>query len=487
MENKNGVKNIFKGKNFKYGSNAIILIVAVIAIAILANILVGMTDIKLDLTANKLFSLTDITKNELADLKQDVEIIGLFDDQKLTPDSEYKQVTDLLSLYAKNPHIKVSYVDPDKNPTIIKELDPDNTMALQSTDIIVRSKINGIDKKKKLQYYDLFEVQYDQNTYQPYTTGSNAEQGFTGAIKYVTSKETPVVYFTTGHSELDLSTNFSNLKTYLENNNFQVKMLDLLTSPKIPDDAAMLIQAAPKNDITLNESDLLESYIVKGGKVIFMFDYLANDPTFDNFNKLLSKYNVSVDYDRVIETDQSRHLPNDQNSLVMDVKSNDIIPQQIQTVLNNSRSITILKNAKEYIKTTSLMSTSDTAVGQMVNPSRGKDLQGPLDIAVAVDNQGGEKPSKLLVIGNASFMTDATAQDSLLGNYYMNSAAFFVQSMNWMIGQKDEIIVPTKNYETNAINITQLQSSVMGGVLVIVLPLLILGVGLMVYLRRRHL
>jgi ABC-type uncharacterized transport system involved in gliding motility auxiliary subunit len=69
----------------------------------------------------------------------------------------------------------------------------------------------------------------------------------------------------------------------------------------------------------------------------------------------------------------------------------------------------------------------------------------------------------------------------------MNSAAFFVQSMNWMIGQKDEINVPTKNYETNAINITQLQSSVMGGVLVIVLPLLILGVGLMVYLRRRHL
>ena len=221
--------------------------------------------------------------------------------------------------------------------------------------------------------------------------------------------------------------------------------------------------------------------------MIFMFDYLANDPNLDNFNKLLSKYNVAVDYDRVNETDQSRHLPNDPNSLVLDVKSNDIIPQELQTVLNNSRSITILKNAKEYIKTTSLMSTADTAVGQMVNPSRGKDLKGPLDIAVAVENQGGAKASKLLVMGNASFITDATAQDSVFGSYYMNSAAFFVQSMNWMIGQKDEINVPTKNYETNAINITQLQSSVMGGVLVIVLPLLILGVGLLVYLRRRHL
>jgi ABC-type uncharacterized transport system involved in gliding motility auxiliary subunit len=84
MENKNGAKNFFKGKNFKYGSNAVILTVAVIAIAILANILVGMTNIKLDLTANKLFSLTDVTKNELKSLNQDVEIIGLYDDQKQT-------------------------------------------------------------------------------------------------------------------------------------------------------------------------------------------------------------------------------------------------------------------------------------------------------------------------------------------------------------------------------------------------------------------
>ncbi len=486
MENKNG-NNFFKRKNFKYGSNAVILTVAVIAIAILANILVGMTDVKLDLTANKLFSLTDVTKNELKNLNQDVEIIGLFDDQKLTSGNEYKQVTDLLNLYAKTSHIKVSYIDPDKNPTIIKDLDPDNTMALQSTDFVVRTKTNGTEKKKKLQYYDLFEVQYDQSTYQPYTTGSNAEQGFTGAIKYVTSKETPVVYFTTGHSELELASNYSNLKTYLENNNFLVKTLDLLTASKIPDDAAMLVEAAPKNDITVNESDLLENYITKGGKVIFMFDYLANDPSLDNFNNLLSKYNLSVDYDRVTETDQSRHLPNDPNTLVLDVASNDIIPQELQTVLKNSRSITILKNAKEYITTTPLMSAADTAIGQMVNPSRGEDLKGPLNIAVAVENKGGEKPSKLLVIGNASFISDATASDSTNANYYANSAAFFVQSMNWMIGQKDEINVPTKNYETNAININQLQSSVMGGVLVVVLPLLILGVGLMVYLRRRHL
>ena len=59
--------------------------------------------------------------------------------------------------------------------------------------------------------------------------------------------------------------------------------------------------------------------------------------------------------------------------------------------------------------------------------------------------------------------------------------------MNWMIDKKDEIIVPAKNYETNMITITQQQATVIGGALVIIFPLLILGTGLAVFLRRRHL
>ena len=59
--------------------------------------------------------------------------------------------------------------------------------------------------------------------------------------------------------------------------------------------------------------------------------------------------------------------------------------------------------------------------------------------------------------------------------------------MSWMIDKQDEIIVPAKNYEVNQLQITQLQSGIVGGALIVVFPLLILGTGLMVFLRRRHL
>ncbi len=485
MEKKNGLKNILNSRSLKYGSNSVILIVAVIVIALLVNILIGMADLKLDLTSNKLFSLSDVTKNELEALDKEVQIIGLFDDGKVGTGSEYKEVTDLLDLYDKYPNVVVEYIDPEKNPTIMNALDPDDTLDLGSTDFVVKSTVNGNEKKKKLDYYDLFSMQFDQSTFQSYKTGSTAEQGFTGAIKYVTSEVTPVVYFIEGHEELDVDSQLSNVSEYLDKNNLLVKKLNLLSAEKVPEDAEIIVFSAPKRDITIAEKDKLDAYFDQGGKAIFMFDYLATDPSFDQFNDLLSGFNVKVNNDKVKENDEGRHLPNDQYTIVLDVSSNDIVPQAFNALLSDSRSISILKNTKEYIITTSLMSTSDKAVGEMVNPSRGSDLKGPLDIAVAVENQGGAAISKILVMGNASFISNDAAQ--AYGTYYNYSIAFFLQSMSWMIDKEDEIIVPEKNYEVNQIQITQLQSSIMGGVLIIVFPLLILGTGLMVYLRRRHL
>ena len=486
MDKKNNIfKSVFRSRSLKYGSNSIILVVAVVFIAVLINLLVGMADLKVDLTSNKLFSLSDTTKNMMKDLKQDVTIIGLFDDGKITSGDEYKEVTELLGLYRKYNHVKVQYVDPDKNPGVIKQLDEDNTMELQKNDFVVKSVINGKEKKKKLGYYDLFQTQMDEQTFQTYKIGSNAEQGFTGAIKYVVSEKTPVVYFTQGHNEMDVDGSLKNIKDYLEKNNYLVKTLNLATTKKITADAEIIVVASPKSDLTSAEKVVLSEYLKNGGKAVFMFDYLTNDPDFTQFNSLLGNFNVGIDYDKVKENDTSRHLPDNQYTILMNVSSNSIIPEAFSVILSNSRSIRILKNLKEYIIPTSLMVTADTAVGEPASASRGENLQGPLDIAVAVQNKGGAVESKIIVLGNASFISDNAAQ--AYGSMYNNNIVFFIQSINWMLGNKEEIIVPTKTYDVKQINVSQLQANVLGVVLIIILPLIILSTGLFVYLRRRHL
>ena len=482
---KNKIKNLLNKKSLKYGTNAAIITAAVIVMAIVLNLLVGLLDLKLDLTPNKLFSLSETTENILKELDSDVEIIGLFDDAVVSSGSEYKQVTDLLSLYAKSPRVTVRYIDPDRNPGIINQLDPDNTMNLRSTNFVVKSVVNGVEKKKKLDYYDLFQMEFDQYSFSQYITGSNAEQGFTGAIKYVTSEYTPVIYFTEGHDESDVDFQYRNLKEYLEKNSILVKKINLMTVEQVPEDAELVVVASPRRDFSYSERDVLENYFHNGGKAIFMFDYLENDPSFEELNKLLNKFNLELNYDKVRETDESRHLPQDPYTLVVDVKSSSIVPRAFNTFLTNCRSISILKNEKQYITHTSLISTSDSAVGEMVNKSRGDDLPGPLELAVAVDYKGGEKPSKIIVMGNSTFVNDYAYQ--VYGDFYFSNINFFMSAISWMVEIKDEIIVPTKSFDVNRFNITQRQVSVMSGVLVVVFPLLIFGTGLMVYLRRRHL
>ena len=479
---KNKIGKLLNKRTLKYGTNAAIITAAVIVLAIMLNLIIGMLDLRLDLTPNKLFSLSETTVDILNELDKDVEIIGLFDDGSVPSDRVYKQVTDLLSLYDKYPRVTVRYVDPDRNPGIINQLDPDGSLDLGKTDFVVRSTVNGVEKKKKLEDYDLFEVKFSQYSFSQYT---NAEQGFTGAIKYVTSEYTPVVYFTEGHDEYDVNYYYAKLKSYLERNNFLVKTINLMTVDKMPDDAELVIIASPKKDFSYAERDVLDNYFYNGGKAIFMFDYLENDPSFDQLNDLLGKFNLAINYDKVKETDESRHLAQDPYTLVVDVKSNSIVPRAFNTLLKNSRSLTILKNVKDYITTTSLITTSPTAVGEMVNKSRGEDLTGPLDIAVAVEYKGGQKPSKIIAMGNSTFVNDSANQ--VYGAFYSTNFEFFLQAMNWMVERKDDIIVPTKSYDMNRFNVTQRQANVMSWILVAVFPLLILGTGLRVYLRRRHL
>jgi len=477
----NAIKGFFKNKNFKYGTNSIILVAVVLAIAVVVNLIVGMTDLKLDLTPNKLYSITDTTRDILKNLDKDVVIYGLFDDGKIGSAGEYKDVTDLLAHYDKYDRITVKYVDPDKDPGIMKELDSEKLNDVRQNDFVVKCG----NKVKKLSYYDLFNVRMDQYSFSTVVTGSIAEQSFTGAIKYVSSDVTPTVYFTEGHDENKVDEGLQTLKQYLEMNNYDIKTINLLAVEAVPEDAEILMFASPKSDLSEDEMVKLKDYLDNGGNAVFLFDPLDNDPDLVNFDKILSEYNISLNYDRVKENDDSRHVPGNQYDIIPNVQTNSIISQEFVMIMPESRSVNELKNTKEYITITPLLKTSDKAVGEMIDKTRGDDLNGPLDIAVAVEDKGGLAVSKILVFGNSSFITDAAIQR--YGAYSQNGMYLFLMSLNWMHDAQNDVVIAPKSYETPIMQITAQQSLLMGILVIGVLPLIVIVAGVVVYLRRRHL
>jgi len=109
-------------------------------------------------------------------------------------DSSYAQVIEFVKQYETRSNlVDVRYIDPDKNPGYIQnELDPDGLLGVKKYDFVVRSS----KRSKVLSTYDIFDITYSSTTYMPQVTGLNAEYAFTGAIRYVTSDDIPVIYYT---------------------------------------------------------------------------------------------------------------------------------------------------------------------------------------------------------------------------------------------------------------------------------------------------
>jgi len=330
----------------------------------------------------------------------------------------------------------------------------------------------------------MFDVEYD-DYYNATVTGMSAEQVFTGAIKYVVAESTPTVYFVTGHNELSLSSNFTTLESYLENNNYIVNELALPTAGAVPDDAEMLFFANPALDLYPAEIDMLDDYFYQGGKAIFLFDYNEHGVELPNFNTALEYFNLRINNDIVRSDDDSNHPASDQYTIFYTTNTNAVFTQRLPMVLINSRSVSVLQNVKEWITTTRLIFTTDKAASVPVAVGA-SETTGAQDIAVAVENSGGTGVSRVIAMGNASFCVDSAYGQ--YGDYYQTGLYMVLYSLQWMLGESaDSVTIESKSFDSPTLTLSSAQALYINIGTLVVLPLIILGCGLFVFLRRRHL
>ena len=62
-----------------------------------------------------------------------------------------------------------------------------------------------------------------------------------------------------------------------------------------------------------------------------------------------------------------------------------------------------------------------------------------------------------------------------------------MNSLGWLKGQKESLTIRPKSMQQMRLSISGLWALILSGLVVIVLPLLILGAGFVVWMKRRHL
>jgi ABC-type uncharacterized transport system involved in gliding motility auxiliary subunit len=476
--NLSSLKRGFRRKSFLYSSNLLLVIVLVLGIIVLANYFLASHHLRVDFTEAKIHSLSDQTVQVVKNLKKDIQVKGFF--RESNPGRA--KIEDLLKTYSYySPKIKHEFIDPDKNPALVKafNITQDGTSVLE-----------GGGQENRI------------------TTAT--EEDLTNAIIKVTRESKKVIYFLEGHGEPGIDetgdAGYSAAKDELGKLSYEVKKLSLALSETFPKDCSVLVIPGPQKNLLPNELETVQNYIDHGGRVLCLLD----PGSAPDLNPVLLKYGVKVGEGVVVDA-ISRMFGAD---YTMPVITEYDFPQitrsfRYATFFPYARPVDPADQKPEGAVVSTIGKTSPNSWAEMdleaemkkgrVTLEKDKDKQGPISLAVAATipvkeeekkpapdkpaapaETAPKKEARLVVFGDSEFATNQYYNLSGNGNLFLNT-------VNWLTEETDLISIQPKTSQPRTIQLTPSQSRMIFFFSVLILPAIVLVLGVSVWLRRRSL
>ena len=466
-------------KSLKNGSYSMGITAIVIAVLVVINLIVGQIPEKytqVDVSTQKLYTISDTTVKYLKDMNTDVTIYHIVQSGK-----EDSVLEKMLTRYEEeSKHIKVEKKDPVLYPNFTSQYTSDD---VADNSLIV---VAG-EKSKVISYSDLYETEMDYTTYQTNTTGFDGEGQIDSAISYVTSENLPVIYTLEGHEELELN---SSLTDSLQKANYDVQSLNLLTQDAVPKDTGCLMIAAPQKDLSEEEAQKIITYMEAGGKVMIFTEYTGTD--MPNLKSVLENYGVTTGDGVIMEGDTGHYIMQRPYYIVPTIDSSDItsdIKSNNRYVLAPiSQPVKTLSDYRDTLQISSLLSTSDKAyiktdVQNMTSYEKeDSDEEGSFQVGVSVTEQvDDDNTTQLVCFGCASLLDEATDQQVSGGNTDLVLAA-----LGWMCENDAPVIdVTSKSLTMSYLTVPQFDAAYWSIIVCGVIPVVFLLIGTVIWFKRR--
>jgi ABC-type uncharacterized transport system involved in gliding motility auxiliary subunit len=455
-----GIVRAFSGRSAQQGTNTTILSIAVIAILVVINF-VGFRHHKtFDLTTEKLFTLSDQTRNIVSNLKQDLTV-ARFDK---TPNATFD---DLMAEYkALSPHFKYQFVDPNQKPEVAEEFG-----VTHPGDVVVAYGA----RKEHL------------------ASGPRSEPGeedITGAIVKVTSDKIKEVCFVTGHGEKSLTDSsqdgFSQVDAGLKKENYTTKTINLIADNGVPADCSAVVIAGPKQTYYPQETAMLGKFLDAGGDTLILVDP-ATDPKLDD---LFQSWNVAAGNDIVVDASGMGQLFGGGPIIpvVQDFGSSPITKgfQGSVAFFPLARTVSIADKNKTIPQTVDLLKTSERSFTiPKLEPGQKKisfdpktDKIGPLSLGVAANRKVGDKDARLVVIGNSQFAANPFVTQQRNGDLFYNA-------VDWLMQDENLISIRPKSATNRRVNLSEAQSATLHWMNLVFIPGLVIFSGVYIWWKRR--
>lgn len=411
-------------------------------------------NIRIDLTPQRSYTLSDHARKILAALDRDVAITVFV----RSGDPRTPIVKDLLwRIGTATQRVSYEFVDLNRFP--------------------VRARQYGVDR------YGAVVVESGGRR----RDISNPTEGLLmGAILGVTRVRDHVVYFVTGHGErspenADRQEGYSTAKRALQDELFTVRELALIgPAGAVPPDASVVVIAGPRKDYLPEEIRRLDAYLAGGGNLLALLD--PQSPR--TVAGIVRWYGVAPRDSVVVDPEHRLAAGEGVTILVPGLEQSFLVSRSLEAppVFAQACSLEIGTEVEEsaiaFLKT-------GPASYEVASSGAESPHHGPLVVGVAIVPAagGGRDPGRVgrrIVYGDADFASNAVID-------YLGNKDLLVNSINWLVRDDSLIAARTQGKERGREQffVTQEQQRLAFWLATVVQPSVLLIAGLIVFVRGR--
>lgn len=507
-------------KKLKHGMMSTILTIVFVAVVVLVNVVATVLfdryPVTIDLTKDKIYSISDKSEEYVKKIDADVLITVFAEEDAFKGLTTYtRQADEVMKKYSKyNSKIKYRYVDIDSNPDIVKDYTNDS---ISQYDIIVETNPEkDIKRTRKITLLDLvnFSDEFNEtltnygmsvesfaqqagnalsaiSTLTQYygtdiISGSNADQAFTSALMTVTDPNPITVTFLTGRNEVDELAYF---KTLLTANGYTVNTVDI-TSDDIPEDTTVAVVPAPQTDYLPDDVKKLDNFLDNNGKLGKQLLYIASAQQQDtpNLDEFLKDYGLQVGKGIICESNSSNYYNQPYLTIATDLSENfmqDVATNDPQLIIQTCRPVKQLFDEKNKIKTEGYVkSTSDA---YLMDPQSQKTIEKGQQNYMAVSSRVTYLDGNDAVYSNViAAGTEFIFRDDVLPYTQYQNREYVLSLLNGITHKTDGIVIEPKTIDANVYDITASQQSVLKWTFILIVPVIVLAIGLVIWLRRKN-
>ena len=402
------IQRFFTGRQARYGGNTIITVLAFLGILIVGNVLAYQNPKPLlDLTEEQTNTLSPEMLAAIEGLPEPIHATAFFS-QNLNTESADKLLSNLKA--NSSGRFDYEFIDPNRNPALVQELG-----------------ITG-DGKVLLTMGERKEI-----------AASVTEDEILRAMIRLINPEERVVYFLTGHGELDIdqvnenNMAFTRAKATLESKNYIIRKLNLLAENSIPEDAKLIVVAGPLQPVTQNEANLLREFLSDGGAVLVMEDPLAltdfDDKPDPLAEMLAENWGIALNNDVVVDLDSAD--PYVAVGAYYDSAHPITSKMNLGTFFPLTRSMS-LESTVENVQISPLIQTTERSWGEtdISNPGfdEGVEVPGPMILVAAAENTS--TGGRVVVLGTSQFASDQYFDSFGNGDLFANSVDWAAEQEN---------------------------------------------------------